>query len=98
MATAASSDKRQISMINLSIFALVIGVLTGAGAILLRYLIGLIHNVFFLGQWSFFYDANTPTPPSPFGPFIILAPVIGGVIVLYLVRRFAPEAKGHGVP
>ncbi len=31
-------------------------------------------------------------------PFVILAPVIGGVIVTFLVSNFAPEAKGHGVP
>ena len=38
------------------------------------------------------------TAPSRWGPFIILAPVIGAVIVTFLVANFAPEAKGHGVP
>jgi CIC family chloride channel protein len=28
----------------------------------------------------------------------LLSPIIGGLIVVFLVRRFAPEAKGHGVP
>ncbi|HEX3983129.1 MAG TPA: chloride channel protein, partial [Acidisoma sp.] len=31
-------------------------------------------------------------------PFIILAPVVGAVLVALLVKNFAPEAKGHGVP
>jgi len=87
-----------LSLTGLSLLALLIGIITGLGAIFLRYLIGLIHNVFFLGVWSADYDANLPTPASPFGSFIILAPVIGGLIVLFLVRRYAPEAKGHGVP
>jgi len=29
---------------------------------------------------------------------VIVAPVIGGAVVLWMVRNFAPEAKGHGVP
>jgi CIC family chloride channel protein len=89
--------KRQFSLTGLSLLAVVIGIVTGLGAIVLRYLIGILHNLFFLGELSAEHDAITPTPPSPFGPFIILAPVIGGLIVLFLVRRFAPEAKGGGV-
>ena len=46
----------------------------------------------------FFYEANVHTPPGPWGPFIILVPVIGGIGVTWLVRTFAPEARGHGVP
>ena len=30
--------------------------------------------------------------------FVVLAPVIGGLIYGPLVARFAPEARGHGVP
>src|SRR6202000_3221454 len=33
-----------------------------------------------------------------FGDFVLFSPIIGGLIVVYLVKRFAPEAKGHGVP
>ncbi len=89
---------RNATIIALSLIAVAIGIVTGIGAILLRYLISIIHNFFFLGTFSLDYDANLPTPPSPYGPLVILAPVVGGAIVLYLVRRFAPEAKGHGVP
>ncbi|MGF6860770.1 CIC family chloride channel protein [Rhodobacteraceae bacterium MBR-64] len=98
MPASDAHGKRQLSLAGLSLLAVVIGVVTGLGAIALRYLISLLHNLFFLGTLSWDYDANVATPPSPFGPFIILAPVIGGLIVLYLVRSFAPEAKGHGVP
>ena len=91
-------DNRRASVITLSFIAIGIGVVTGLGAIALRYLISIIHNFFFLGEFSTFYDANIATPPAPFGPLVILAPVVGGAIVLWMVRRFAPEAKGHGVP
>ncbi len=91
-------DQRRFSIIALSAIAIAIGIVTGLGAVVLRYLISVLHNFFFLGIFSFDYDANIPTPPSPYGPLVILAPVVGGAIVLWLVRSYAPEAKGHGVP
>ena len=44
------------------------------------------------------YDANILEGPSRFGNWVILSPILGGLVVVYLVNRFAPEAKGHGVP
>ena len=52
----------------------------------------------FFGKFSATYDANIHTPPSPWGPFVILVPVVGALGVAFLVKNFAPEAKGHGVP
>ncbi len=90
--------ERSVSLRMLSVFAVVLGVLTGIAAAALRGLIALFHNLFFEGRLSFVYDANQFTPPAPWGAWIILAPVIGGLLVVFLVRRYAPEAKGHGVP
>jgi CIC family chloride channel protein len=78
--------------------SVVIGVLSAFGAYGFRLLIGVIHNLAFLGKWSPFYDANMHTPESPLGWLLIFVPVIGSVVVIWLVRNFAPEAKGHGVP
>src|SRR5262245_59808923 len=78
--------------------ALGVGVIAGFGAVVFRAMIGLFHNLLFLRQWSFDYDANIHTPPSPWGAGIILVPVLGAVAVAFLVKTFAPEAKGHGVP
>ena len=63
-----------------------------------RALIGFFHNLLFLGKISAAYDANAHTPSSPWGPLVILVPVIGAAGVAFLVKNFAPEAKGHGVP
>ncbi len=78
--------------------ALVVGIVTGAGAVFFRALIGLIHNIAFLGRFETFYDASVFTEPSPWGAYVILVPVLGGIIVTFLVVNFAPEARGHGVP
>ncbi|MEG6507969.1 chloride channel protein [Methyloligella sp. 2.7D] len=88
----------RISLWALSLLAIGVGIITGFGAVLFRGLISVIHNAFFLKEFSFAFDANLFTPESPWGAGIILVPVIGGVIVTWLVSTFAPEAKGHGVP
>ncbi len=78
--------------------ALAVGVIAGFGAVVFRAMIGGFHNLLFLGLWSFDYDANVHTPSSPWGAWIILVPVLGAIGVAFLVKTFAPEAKGHGVP
>lgn len=85
-------------MLSLCMLALVVGVVTGYGAVVFRALVALIHNVAFYGIFSINYDANLLTAPSTWGPLVILVPVIGGLFVVFLVNTFAPEAKGHGVP
>ncbi len=89
---------RSIGLLGISILALVVGIITGFGAVFFRALIALIHNIAFLGTFSIAFDANKFTPPGPWGAWIILVPVIGGLIVTFLVVNFAPEARGHGVP
>jgi chloride channel protein, CIC family len=88
----------RLGLVRLSLLAVVVGVITGFGAVVFRALIGFIHNVAFLGLFSFNYDASIFTPPSPWGALIIAVPVIGGLIVTFLITNFAPEARGHGVP
>ncbi len=75
-----------------------IGLLAGVAAWAFRLLIGLIHNLAFYGNFSADYDANLHADPSTWGWFVILVPVIGGIGVIWLIRNYAPEAKGHGVP
>jgi chloride channel protein, CIC family len=91
-------DRRGIGLLSLSILAFVVGIVTSVGAVLFRALIGFIHNLLFLGQLSVGFDANLFTPPSPWGAFVILVPVVGAIGVTFLVTTFAPEARGHGVP
>lgn len=82
----------------MTLAALAVGAVAGFGAVVFRAMIGVFHNILFLGRWSFEYDANVHTAPSPWGAWVIAIPVVGAVIVAFLVKTFAPEAKGHGVP
>lgn len=85
-------------LVYIALLSLSIGVVAGLGAVVFRGLIAFFHNLFFLGRLSIFYDANLHTPSNPWGPLVILVPVVGALGVAFLVKNFAPEAKGHGVP
>ena len=99
MTTASdSADPRPIGLLALSLIALVLGVCAGFGAVFFRALIGFIHNVAFRGEFHIYYDASIFTPPSPWGAGIILVPVLGALVVNFLIVKFAPEARGSGVP
>ena len=95
---AQEPEERRIALPLLCGCAVLIGIVTGIGAVLFRDLIGLVHNLLFLRSFSVAYDASAFTPASPWGPLVILVPVVGGLGVTWLVSTFAPEAKGHGVP
>ncbi|MGA7804059.1 chloride channel protein [Bradyrhizobium sp.] len=89
---------QRIGLVRLSLLALVVGLVAGVGAVVFRALIGLLHNIAFLGLFSTNYDASLFTPPGRWGVFIILVPVLGSILVTFLITKFAPEARGHGVP
>lgn len=91
-------DRHRLGLVPLSLLALMVGIVAGLGALFFRHLIGLLHNLFFAGHLSTIYDANVFTLPSPWGPAVILVPLIGAIGVTFLVTNFAPEARGHGVP
>ncbi|WDL97967.1 chloride channel protein [Alicyclobacillus sp. ALC3] len=74
----------------LLLYAVLIGLAGGFGAVGFRKLIKVFQFLFFgqlKPQLSFLGRAD-----------VLLLPVIGLVIVSFIVKYFAPEAKGHGVP
>jgi CIC family chloride channel protein len=99
---AASESERRIAgplqLCRLILLALITGGLSGMGAALFRAMVGFSHNLLFLGRLDVSYDAAGHTPAGPFGPFIILMPVLGAAGVTFLVKNFAPGARGSGVP
>ncbi|MGY5860351.1 MAG: chloride channel protein [Candidatus Thorarchaeota archaeon] len=74
---------RQIKIYSLGAL---VGVVSGITAVLFRYLIIAISSLFVI----------VPAILGVFGWLVI--PVLGGLIVAFIVVRYAPEAKGHGVP
>jgi chloride channel protein, CIC family len=84
---------------GLTVLALLVGAGAGAGAIAFRYMIlGLTYV--FSGHRDYSAAGHAPDPWVPgLGVwFVVLAPIAGGLLYGPLVSRFAPEARGHGVP
>ena len=78
--------------------ALLTGGGAGVGAIAFRYMIlGVTHVFTGHGDYSAVGRAGNPLLGLG-GWFVVAAPVVGGLIYGPLVSRFAPEARGHGVP
>ena len=96
--TDTPEAERNVSLPVLGVLAFLIGIVAALGAVAFRYMIGAVHNLMFLGQLNPVYDANQYDVANPWGLTVIFVPVIGGLIVVWLVQTFAPEAKGHGVP
>lgn len=70
--------------------AAVVGAVTGLGAVAFIGIISLCQRLFFDGGAEAFSALG--------GWYVVLLPVIGGLVVGPLVHFFAPEARGHGVP
>lgn len=75
--------------------AITVGALSACGAIILRLLIRVV-------KWAFFDQGASLSArlgiPVLERVHLLLAPAIGMVLVSWMVRRWAPEAQGHGVP
>ena len=74
----------------LLVMAVAIGVTTGLAAVLFIRLIAFIQ--------LFFYGGGEKFLPELGRLWIILVPVIGGLLVGPIISKYAVEAKGHGVP
>ena len=72
------------------IIALLVGLGTGVGAVIFRYLITFFE---FVG-----YSWIPAKFPSLGNLVVVIVPAIGGLVVGLLIYNFAQEAKGHGVP
>jgi CIC family chloride channel protein len=90
-------EARPVALVWLSLVALAVGVLAGGGSVLFRAMVAGVHNLFFLGEVSFYYDPNLHTPASWLGPLVILSPAIGGIAVVMLLRAQRADRRGQGV-
>jgi CIC family chloride channel protein len=80
------------------VLALLTGAGAGAGAIAFRYMI-LGVTYLFSGHRDYSSVGRAGNPLLGLGDwFVVAAPAVGGLIYGPLVSRFAPEARGHGVP
>ena len=94
-----AADRLRGSRGGLLALALVIGAGTAGAAVLFRWLIGTF-TLLFTGHTDYAAvpGAANPNLPALGRWFVVLAPVVAGLLYGPLVHRFAREARGHGVP
>jgi H+/Cl- antiporter ClcA/CBS domain-containing protein len=75
--------------------AMLLGAVVALVARALTALIGLVTNLAFYGRWSF--DFASPAG-NQLGAWVIMIPVIGGLIVGVMARFGSRAIRGHGIP
>lgn len=79
----------------MSFLAAAVGLIAGLVAFVLYKLIGLFTNLAFFHEWSFTFRS---VGSHHLGPWVILVPVIGGLIVGVMAKYGTSKIKGHGIP
>jgi chloride channel protein, CIC family len=79
----------------MSLLAALVGVLAGLIAYVLYDLIALFTNLTFYHVVSVHFRSPEHTA---IGPWVILMPVIGGVIIGFMAKYGTTKIKGHGIP
>jgi chloride channel protein, CIC family len=85
----------QFRMVLISGLAAGVGLLAGVVAFLLYRLIGLFTNLFFYHRFSF---AFTSTRLNHLGLWVIVTPVLGGIVIGFMAKYGSSKIKGHGIP
>jgi chloride channel protein, CIC family len=79
----------------MSLLAALIGILAGLVAYALYDLIGLFTNLAYYHEWSFHFRSPEHTA---IGPWIIVTPVAGALIIGFMAKYGSEKIKGHGIP
>ena len=92
---AGLAEPAQFRMVLISFLAAGIGLLAGFIAYLLYNLIGLFTNIVFYHRFVFAFNSARN---NHLGVWVIVMPVIGGIIVGFMAKYGSPKIKGHGIP
>jgi CIC family chloride channel protein len=92
-------DALRVSDPGLLVLSLVVGAGAGGGAVVFRWLITTFTRAL-SGHGDYSAAGHAANPHVPWlGPwFVVLAPIVAGLLYGPLVHFFAREARGHGVP
>ena len=78
-----------------TIIAVAVGALSTVTAFLLLHLIRFFTNLFFFQTFS---DALRSPALNTLGAWVIVVPVIGGLIIGLMARFGSEQIRGHGIP
>jgi H+/Cl- antiporter ClcA len=93
--TDSSLPPAEFRIVLMSFLSAAIGLVAGLVAYALYKLIGLFTNLAFFHRWS---TSFVSVGSHHLGAWVILVPVIGGLIVGVMAKYGTPKIKGHGIP
>jgi len=89
------TTQAQFRIVLVSFLSGAIGLVAGVVAFLLYKLIGLFTNLFFYHHWD---TSFTSARLNHLGLWVIVTPIIGGIIVGFMAKYGTSKIKGHGIP
>ncbi len=98
MDQSAHTRPHQLNRLNMICLAMIIGIMSGVGAILFRILINVISNFAFNGNGAILQNVMQHTPLFSHPIIVIFIPMLGACVVSFLVTHLSRESRGHGVP
>jgi len=84
-------------VLRITLVSIVLGVLAALIASVLTALIGLVTNLAFYGRWSTAFSSPAGAV-AHLGGWVVLVPVVGGLIVGLMARWGSRAIRGHGIP
>lgn len=87
-----SSSER---LLPLTAIAFVLGITSALAAKLLIEMIHLFTQFFYFGSFSF---ADAKPSSAHWGPYFILVPVVGSLLIGFMARFGSEKIRGHGIP
>src|SRR6202166_1427601 len=85
----------QFRMVLISALSAGVGLMAGVVAYALYRLIGLFTNIFFFHRFSADF---TSARLNHLGPWVIVMPVLGGIVIGFMAKYGSSKIKGHGIP
>ena len=82
-------------VVRLSLLAIGLGVVAAGVSFVFMRLIALITNIAFFQQLSL---APMPPAANQLGVWVIVVPIVGGLIVGFMARYGSKAIRGHGIP
>jgi len=82
-------------LLRIAAIAAVVGALSTVTAYLLLHLISIFTNLFFFQTLS---DASRSPTTNTLGLWVIVVPVVGGLVIGLIARFGSEQIRGHGIP
>lgn len=89
---------RSFGFIKIILLSIFLGIIASFAALIFKEIISFIQNLIFVQDVNFTLELDEHIPILPLSVLIVFTPAVFGMFVVWITSKYAPEAKGHGVP